>query len=110
MRARLIALRERRARLLERAAAEREQLAAWAGRSDALSDWAQVAQRLYREAVNQPLWIVAAVALLAVMRPRRTLKLLVSGWSLWRLYRRARRWWDRLASVAAAPAPAPPKT
>jgi len=44
------------------------------------------------------------------MRPRRTLKLLVSGWSLWRLYRRARRWWDRLASVAAAPAPAPPKT
>jgi hypothetical protein len=101
MRARLLALAERRARLIERAAAEREALGAWIGRADAVagavSECSALAQRLYREALARPLWIAAAVALAFALRPKRTVKLLMSGWSLWRLYRRARRWWDALA-------------
>lgn len=96
MRARLIALGERRARLVERAAAERAVLAGWLGRGDKLSEWAALAQRLYHEALAQPLWIAGAAALLFALRPKRTLKLLASGWSLWRLSRQARRWWQRL--------------
>lgn len=106
MRARLLELAARRARLLERAAAERETLAAWLGRAEAVSDrvsaWAAAARRLCEAALSRPLAIAAAVAMLVALRPRRALRLAMLGWSLWRLYGRARRWWGFLGSRNAA--------
>ena len=96
---RLIGLRERRAHLVERAHGERERLAALLSRADRVFSWLVVGRRVLDEARRQPLIVVAGVALLVAMRPRRVLKLLASGWSLWQLYRRARRWWQLIAAV-----------
>ena len=53
-----------------------------------------------------PLAVVAGVALLAALRPRRAIAWIARGWSLWRLYRGARGWWLRFeASSTAAGAP-----
>jgi hypothetical protein len=101
MRERLLALREARARLVERARSERESLASAVARADAVSEWWVLAKRVVDEASRHPIWIVAAVAALVALRPRRVARLLMGGWSLWRIYRRARRYWDRL--VAPAP-------
>lgn len=94
-RTRLIVLRERRARLVERAHAERERLAAFVSRAEAAYSWIDLGRRLLDGARRQPLIVAAGAALLVALRPRRALKLLASGWSLWQLYRRARRWWLR---------------
>ena len=94
-------LGERRARLVERAHGERERLAALLPRAEAAYSWVKVGRRLLDEARRQPLVVVAGAALLFALRPRRALKLLASGWSLWQLYRRARRWWLRFASPSA---------
>ncbi len=98
---RLLELRERRARLAERAQAERERLAALLSRADPVFAWIDLARRVADEARRQPLLVLAGAAVLLALRPRRTLKLLASGWSLWQLYRRARRWWLRLAPAGA---------
>lgn len=46
-------------------------------------------------------WIVAGVVgLLVALRPRRALGWLVRGWSAWRLYREARRWWRQYVERA----------
>jgi hypothetical protein len=47
--------------------------------------------------------VVAGVALLAVLRPRRTLAWLARGWSLWRLARGAQGWWRRFSAAAGDP-------
>ena len=98
---RLIELRERRARLVERARGEREHLAALLSRVDRVFSWLKMGRRALDEARRQPLIVVASVALLVALRPRRVLKLLASGWSLWQLYRRLRRWWSFAAPIAA---------
>jgi len=41
------------------------------------------------------------VALLVALRPRRALGWLMKGWSAWRLYRGAQRWWRQ--NVGRAP-------
>ncbi|MDA8107112.1 MAG: YqjK family protein [Betaproteobacteria bacterium] len=102
MRERLIALRERRARLLARASAEREALAGLLNRADSATAWLGKVARLLAEARLRPVWIAAAVAVLVGLRPKRTLKWLASGWTLWQAYRGARLWLRRLAPVIAA--------
>jgi YqjK-like protein len=95
MRAQLILLAERRARLQELARAEREGLAAVLARGDEAAVLLQRARRIVEELRRQP-WIVAGgLALLVALRPRRALSWLMKGWSAWRLYRGAQRWWKQ---------------
>lgn len=101
MRERLIRLAERRARLAERAQAERESLAALIERADDAASWLGIARNLLQELGRRPLIVVAGAAFLIALRPRRALGWLAKGWSLWRLYRGARRWWLRLAAAGA---------
>ena len=107
MRARLIALAERRALLQQRAQSERESVALLVTRADGALAWVYKGRRMLQELGRRPLIIVAAVALLVALRPRRALKWLASGWSLWRLYRQARLWSQRLDAVLGAPARRP---
>ena len=111
MRERLLALAERRARLMARAQAERETISALLTPADAVASLAasliRKARRVLDEARRHPLSVVAGVALLVAVRPRRAITWLSRGWSLWRLYRGARGWWLRfVASSAPAGAPA----
>ena len=93
VRERLIQIAERRARLQEKARAERELLAAALERGDQAAAVLQRARALVEELRRRP-WIVAGgVALLVALRPRRALGWLMKGWSAWRLYRGAQRWW-----------------
>jgi YqjK-like protein len=96
-RAHLIRLAERRTRLQERAHAEREGLASLLARSDEAAALLQRLRRIIDELRRQP-WIVAGgMALLVALRPRRALGWLMKGWSAWRLYRGAQRWWNQFA-------------
>jgi hypothetical protein len=97
MRERLIILRERRALLLQRAEAERATLAVAVSRADAAMRWIDTGRALIDAAARRPLWIVAAVAFLVALRPRRALKWIAGGWSLFRVYRGARAWLRRVA-------------
>lgn len=93
VRERLIQIAERRARLQEKARAERELLAAALERGDQAAAVLQRVRALVEELRRRP-WIVAGgVALLVALRPRRALGWLMKGWSAWRLYRGAQRWW-----------------
>ena len=103
MRARLIALAERRAQLQLRAQSERESVALLVTRADGALAWVDKGRRALQELGRRPLIIIAAVALLIALRPRRALKWLASGWSLWRLYRQASFWWQRLDAMLGAP-------
>ena len=105
-RERLLVLAERRARLVERARAERESVAALVARADDAASWLATGRRLLDELRRQPLIVALGAASLIALRPRRALTWLARGWSLWRLYRGARRWWLRIAGTPAAPASA----
>lgn len=104
MRTRLVQLAERRARLLERAGAERESLAAMVARTDAAAGFASgtlaAGRRMLDELRRRPLLVAASVGLLIALRPRRALAWALKGWSAWRLYRGAQRWWQRWAAAA----------
>lgn len=100
MRNRLIELRERRARLVEQARAERERLAALVSRTEAQFSWMDAVHSLLDEARRHPAVVVIGAALLIAIRPRRALKLLAAGWSLWQLYQRLQRWLLLVASFA----------
>jgi hypothetical protein len=102
-RARLLRLAERRARLTERARAEREALAALVARGDGAAGWIEGARRVLETLRRQPLLVAGVFALLAVLRPKRAFKLAAGGWSLWRAYRKLRRWWAHLSADADAP-------
>jgi len=99
-RARLLELAERRSRLIERARAQREQLARSLAGTDTAADLLARAFRVVEGVLQQPLIVAAAVALLVVLRPRRALRWLMKGWSAWRLYRGAQRWWRQYAGRA----------
>ena len=96
-RERLIALRERRARLVDQAERERvvmlaavergEAAAAWFERG---AEWFERGAALLRRIRANPQWIVAGVVLLVMLRPRRALKWLGAGVSLWRTWRSLR--------------------
>jgi len=104
MRARLLELHQRRAQLVARAQTEREQLAVQLARADAVLAWLERGRGALEAVRRRPLLLAAAAALILVLRPRRTLRLLASGWSLWQLYRRAQLWWERIAPPAQKPA------
>ena len=83
----LTEIRARRAHLMARAAVERErisvQLHAWEAPL-VLVDKSIAAARYVR---RNPQWIVAAVVLLVVLRPRRALSLARNGLIAWRAWR-----------------------
>lgn len=101
MRARLIALRERRAALAARAEREREALDAWLARADIVQGWIGAGRDLGRAVLRRPWLVAAAVALLVALRPRRAFRWIATGWSLARLARNLWRWWQRLAPETA---------
>lgn len=96
-RARLLELAGRRASLVAEARLEREALAAMLARSDALAlrgvRLAEGIQRIAAELQARPLLALAAVAALVALKPRRALGWILKGWSAWRMYRGALRWW-----------------
>lgn len=100
MRSRLLELRERQARLAVLAEGEREQLAVQLARADTALAWLQRGRSVLEAVRRQPLLLAAGVLLVMAWRPRRILKLLASGWSLWRLYRQVQLGWQRLAPRA----------
>lgn len=109
-RSRLLQLAERRARLHEQARSEREALAAMMARTDAAAEFVSGAlaagRRILDELRRRPLIVIAGMALLIALRPRRALGWALKGWSAWRLYRGAQRWWQRLAASANSSTPA----
>jgi hypothetical protein len=111
MRERLLALAERRARLVASAQAERETLSGMLVPVDAAASFAaslvRVARGLLDQAARYPLAVIAGMAFLVALRPKRTVVWLSRGWSLWRLYRGARGWWLRFAAPASRNAGAP---
>lgn len=90
MRERLIALRERRAQLVARAETQRGEIFALFERADRVAAWFDRARDIGRGMRANPAWIAAAVALLIALRPRRAFRLAVTGYSLWRGWRRLR--------------------
>lgn len=98
MRERLIALRERRAQLIARAASERNALAGWLARTDRWSHWAGMGVSLLGEIRRRPLWVAGAVALLFALNPKRFIRWTAKGWSLWQIARRAIVWSRRANS------------
>ena len=109
MRERLLALAERRARLVARAQNERAAINALLAPADGAASMAvsffRTARRALAQARNHPLIVIAGVALLVALRPRRAVTWLARGWSLWRLYRGAHGWWLRFVAATAAPRP-----
>lgn len=110
MRERLLALAERRARLVVHAQAERATINRLLAPAEAAASLGMSLYRFANTVVNQarqyPLGVIAGVALLVALRPKRAIMWLSRGWSLWRLYRGARGWWLRFeASSTTAGAP-----
>ena len=104
----LIALGRHRARLIDRARVEREQLGTQVARIESTLSWVEVVRKGAHEARRHPLIIALVVAVVVALRPRNAVNLLISGLSLWRLYKRGRRLWtlaSALASSASAPRP-----
>jgi hypothetical protein len=97
MRQRLILLAEQRARLVVRAQAERSALTTLLAPADGTALMAvtllRSAVRVAEEARNHPLFSAIGVVLLVALRPRRAFGWFMKGWSLWRMYRGAQRWW-----------------
>ncbi|MSQ49870.1 MAG: hypothetical protein EXR30_05705 [Betaproteobacteria bacterium] len=111
MRERLLALAERRAHLVARAQAERESVARLLAPTDAMSSMAtsffHAVRRIFQEARKYPLLALAGGAVLAAIRPRRTIGWIANGWSLYQLYRGLAPVIQRFAATAGAPAGRP---
>jgi hypothetical protein len=105
MRERLLALAESRARRAARAETERATINALLVPADAAASLANslfaAAHSVREQARRYPFAVVAGMALLVALRPKRAVTWLSRGWSLWRLYRGARGWWLRLETAGA---------
>jgi hypothetical protein len=107
-RTRMLEIAERRARYVERARAEREALAQVLAKTDGAASVLAGVRRVLDGIRQRPLIIVAVVALLVALRPRRSLKWMARGWWLWRLYRQVRGWRQHLeAATGVQPARRP---
>jgi hypothetical protein len=95
IRERLIALRERRATLVARSEHQREGVAALVGRADTAFAWFDRARAFGRKMRANPLWVAAGIGLLFALRPRKALKLVGTGMTLWRGWRRLRAAFER---------------
>lgn len=102
----LIALAARRSQLAARAQAEREALARALMPADsaanAVATLVAAARRAAEEARRHPEAVVVGAALLVALRPRRAFAWAARGWSLWRLYRGAQRWWHGFDAIGAS--------
>jgi hypothetical protein len=105
MRERLLALRERRARLVADAESRRVEVFALIDRADQVAHWLDRARDLGRKASSHPVWIAAGVALVVAFRPRRAFKLAATGISLWRGWRSLRSAIDRFVPLDPRRAP-----
>ena len=87
MNARLVAIEARRARLLEHAAAQREQL------SRAVLQWSRPIGLIDRGIAaiavvkSHPALAACAMVALALLRPRGTIRWARRGWALWQTFR-----------------------
>jgi len=92
---RLLAIEVKRARLLERAAREREDVA------QMLQSWAQPLDFIdrclgaVRFVISSPPLVAGATLVFALLRPRRALKWARRAWGIWRGYR----WLTQKAAV-----------
>ena len=101
MREKLIGLRERRAQLIASADTQRAEVFALVERADQVATWVDRARAIVRQVRSNPVWIAAAVAFVVALRPRTAFKLVASGYSLWRGWRRIRATLDRLVPTPA---------
>jgi hypothetical protein len=97
IREKLLALRERRAVLVSQAEAQRAGVMAIAERVERATVWVSRARSVVSTLRAHPLWVAAGVALLVAIRPRQTVKLLVTGFSLWRGWQNLRASLERIA-------------
>jgi hypothetical protein len=101
----LIALAARRSQLSARAQVEREAIARALAPADKAAtvvvSLLAASRRAVGEARKHPELVLTGVALLVALRPRRALSWLARGWSLWRVYRGAQRWWNRFDALGA---------
>ena len=95
IRERLLAVRERRARLIAKAEGEREAVLATVKRVEAAAAWVDRGRALLRSAREHMVWIAGGVALLVALRPRKALALVLKAYSLWRSWRTLRAMLDR---------------
>jgi len=84
---RLSQIRAKRARLLARAAVERERVAVQMRAWEAPLAFADKGLRAVRYVRRHPEWILAAAALLVVLRPRRAIAWARRGIAVWRTWR-----------------------
>ena len=102
MRERLLALRERRASLVIEADAQRTSVAALAGQVEKAAVWYDRAKGIVLKLREHPVWVAAGVGLFVAARPRKALKWVATGFSLWRGWRRLNATLDRFAPVRPA--------
>ena len=93
----LLALRERRAVLVAQAGEQRTDLNAVVARVERAAVWYDRAKAIGRKVREHSLWVAAGAALLMAARPRKALKLIATGFSLWRVWRRLSAVLDRFA-------------
>lgn len=96
IREKLLRLRERRALLVARAEQQREAVHGLVVRAEAATVWFDRARTLLGKAREHPVWIAVAVALFVALRPRKSLRLLAAGFSLWRGWRSLRATLERI--------------
>lgn len=101
IREQLLALREQRASLISRAEHQREAMYSLLIRAEGATAWVDRARELLARARAHPVWIAAGVALFVALRPRKSLKLLATGISLWRGWRALRTSLERMAPSPA---------
>lgn len=101
MRERLLDIRERRARLVAEAEAQRVQVFAAIDKADRAAQLFDRARDLVRKASAHPVWIAAGVALVVALRPRGAFKLVATGFSLWRGWQSLRSSIDRFVPPRA---------
>ena len=87
IRERLIALREARALLMARAGRQREEMYAGVERAEFATAWFDRVRSILLGMREHPLWVAAGVALLVALRPRKALRLLATGYSVWKGWR-----------------------
>ena len=97
IREQLLALRERRALLVADADEQRYAVMAIVGKVEHVTAWYDRARALGRKVRKNPLLVAAGVALFVAVRPRNTLKLAATGFSLWRGWRQLNAVLDRFA-------------
>lgn len=86
-RERLIALRERRAALVHRAAHERAVIHGLVERADTATAWVGRLNAVVQAIKARPAWVAAGVAVFVLLRPRRALRWAGTGLSLWRTWK-----------------------